>query len=116
LTFKANLLPSSVGTFCWQAAALPQRLLLQAHAGNGIVIGHAERDLTLPQAQAMLKNLQETVAAGQGNMILLRCPPAWKRELPVWGARRGDVWLMRKVKEKLDPHRLFNPGRFVDGL
>ena len=32
------------------------------------------------------------------------------------GATLADVALMRAVKEKLDPHGLFNPGRFVDGL
>src|SRR5262249_30050464 len=35
LTFKANVLPRTVATFCRRAAALPQRLMLQAHAGNG---------------------------------------------------------------------------------
>ena len=25
-------------------------------------------------------------------------------------------WLMHAVKEKLDPRRIFNPGRFVDGI
>lgn len=116
LTFKANVLPGTTSAFCWQAAELPQRLLLQAHAGDGIVIGHADSDLTLPQAQAMLKTLHDFARPGQGNVILLRCPAAWKKELPVWGMVRDDIWLMRAIKEKLDPRRLFNPGRFVDGL
>jgi FAD/FMN-containing dehydrogenase len=34
----------------------------------------------------------------------------------VWGQPRGDLGLMRQVKDQLDPRRLFNPGRFVDGL
>jgi FAD/FMN-containing dehydrogenase len=34
----------------------------------------------------------------------------------VWGLRRGDWALMRTVKQKLDPHGLFNPGRFVGGI
>src|SRR5262249_28719011 len=42
LTFRANLLPSAVAAFCQQAAELPDGLLLQAHAGSGIVIGHAD--------------------------------------------------------------------------
>jgi FAD/FMN-containing dehydrogenase len=29
----------------------------------------------------------------------------------VWGAPRGDAWLMRRVKDSLDPRGLFNPGR-----
>ena len=48
--------------------------------------------------------------------MVLRCPTAWKAVLPIWGLPRGDAWLMRTVKEKLDPRRLFNPGRFVEGI
>ena len=29
------------------------------------------------------------------------------------GAPRGDGWLMKKVKQQLDPRGVFNPGRFV---
>jgi glycolate oxidase FAD binding subunit len=63
----------------------------------------------------MLTPLRETATAAQGNLVLLRCPTAWKATLPVWGEPRDDAWLMRTVKEKLDPRRLFNPGRFVAG-
>jgi glycolate oxidase FAD binding subunit len=116
LTFQANLLPRATAEFCRAAAALPEAPLLQAHAGNGIVIGHINGPLTLERAQAMLKGLLDQAEAAHGNVILLRCPPAWKTVLPVWGRPRGDAWLMRRVKEQLDPRRLFNPGRFVDAL
>ena len=65
-------------------------------------------------AQVILKGLSERAAAARGNVVLPRCPPAWKRALPVWGTPRGDAWLMRKVKDAFDPRRLFNPGRFVE--
>lgn len=116
LTFKANLLPQATAAFCQQAAQRPEVRCLLAHAGNGIVVGHAAGDLTLERAQAMLQSLQASAVAARGNLVLLRCPPAWKKTLPVWGAPRGDVWLMREIKNKLDPHRRFNPGRFVDGI
>jgi glycolate oxidase FAD binding subunit len=116
LTFKANLLPRAVAAFCRQAAALPEALLLQAHAGSGVGVGHVAGDLTLERAQAMLRSLHAAVAAAQGNVVVLRCPTAWKAALPIWGLPRGDTWLMRTVKEKLDPRRLFNPGRFVEGI
>ena len=28
----------------------------------------------------------------------------------------ADAWLMRQVKDRMDPRRVFNPGRFVDGI
>ena len=112
LTFRANLLPSAVAAFCLQATDA-DGLLMQAHAGSGIVIGHAGGDLTAERAVAMLKGRLVTATAARGNLIVTRCPPAWKAALPVWGAPRDDAWLMRRVKDALDPRGLFNPGRFV---
>jgi glycolate oxidase FAD binding subunit len=116
LTFKANLLPSAAADFCRAADELPEGLLLHAQAGSGIVRGHVSAALTLERAQAMLKGLEDRAAAAQGNLILPQCPPQWKRQLPVWGKARGDLELMRQVKDKMDPRRLFNPGRFVGGI
>lgn len=115
LSFKANLLPSGVAGFLLAARA-SEGMTLQAHAGNGIVIGHVSGDLTLDRARTILTKLQDLAAASQGHLVVLRCPPEWKRELPVWGRPRGDAPLMRAVKERLDPRRLFNPGRYLDGL
>ncbi len=115
LAFKANLLPGAVADFCRAAEGLSGDLLLCAQAGSGIVRGHAA-GLTLEGAEAMLKALGPRAAAAQGNVVLPRCQPEWKRRLPVWGAPRGDLALMRRVKDALDPRRLFNPGRFVGGI
>jgi glycolate oxidase FAD binding subunit len=116
LSFKANLLSGAVADFCRAADELPEGLLLHAQAGSGIVRGHAGGGLTLEAAQAMLKGLTERAVAVGGNLVLPRCPPQWKRRLPVWGVPRGDLGLMRQVKEHLDPRRLFNPGRFAGGI
>ena len=116
LTFKANVLPSAVAEFCVQASRLREPLLLQAHAGNGIVIGHAAGELTAERAAALLQALRELALAGRGQVVVLSCPAGWKRQLSVWGQGRGDWAMMRAVKEKLDPRRLFNPGRFGDGI
>jgi glycolate oxidase FAD binding subunit len=113
MTIKVNLLPSAFESV---RQHLPEAWPVQCHAGNGIVIAHAPGDLTLDRAQTMLGKLQEAAAATHGNAVVLRCPPEWKKQLPIWGRPRGDIALMRAVKERLDPQRLFNPGRFVAGI
>jgi glycolate oxidase FAD binding subunit len=116
LTFKANLLPSAAADFCRHADAPPDGFLIQAHAGSGIVVGHAPTGLTEERAAVVAKELRERAAAGRGHVILTRCPTAWKGTLSVWGPPPADAWLMRAVKQQLDPQNLFNPGRFVDGI
>jgi glycolate oxidase FAD binding subunit len=112
LSFKANLLPSAVAAFCREAAKTDD-MLLQAHAGSGIVRGHFLHAPSLEPTQALLDTLHQQAAAAHGNIVLPRCPLEWKKQLPVWGRERGDRWLMRDVKQQLDPRNLFNPGRFV---
>jgi glycolate oxidase FAD binding subunit len=116
LSFKANILPRHVAALAALAASFPERLHLQMHAGNGILYGHVMGDLTLERAQTMLRSLLETATAGQGNLIVYHCPPPWRSVLPIWGAPRADAWLMRAIKQELDPRGIFNPGRFVDGI
>lgn len=112
LEFKANLLPSALAGFFQLLRDYPD-VRFRAHAGNGIVLGAMASGLTLDQAGSMLTRLRQAAVAAQGNLVVTRCPTAWKREIDLWGQPRGDWPLMRKVKQVLDPRDLFNPGRFV---
>jgi glycolate oxidase FAD binding subunit len=121
LTLKANLLPSGLADFCRAASEVGgQRSeiepLLQAHAGNGIVLGHFLGDLTHEQAEAIVTSWRTLALKCQGSVVVTRCPILWKTPGFVWGPARGDFWLMRAVKERFDPRRIFNPGRFADGI
>jgi len=110
-SFKANMLSSATADFCLRVADLIPGVQIQAHAGNGIVVGHLFNNLTVDKTREILKQIQAWATAGQGNAVVLRCPHEWKRKLPIWGVPRGDAWLMRAIREKLDPHHVFNPGR-----
>ncbi len=115
LTFKANLLPRITADFCTRADQLADGPAVHAQAGNGIVWGHAAEAATPERAAALLTQLLEW-AGPEGNVVVHHCPPAWKAALPVWGKPRADAWLMRTVKQQLDPRGLFNPSRFVEGI
>ncbi len=114
VTFKASIPPSAVVAFCQAIAAQAPSPYVRAHAGNGIVLGHWGGELTLEQAAAHLSLWRSE--AKQGTVIVQACPFAWKTSLDVWGPAPPDAWVMRQVKEMFDPHRLFNPGRFLDGI
>lgn len=113
VVFKANLLPQAVVPFCREAESLANGIALQAHAEDGVVLGQLDGELPLEQVQRLIDQLRRNAVAAQGNLVIHRCPAAWKSILQVWGSPRGDWPLMRTVKEKLDPGNLFNPGRFL---
>jgi glycolate oxidase FAD binding subunit len=115
-TFKANLLPAGTAAFYRKADRLEPRPALVAHAGNGIVVGHLPVEMGPERAKALLDDLGRTAAEWHGNLVVLRCPSEWKAVVPVWGRSTPDRALMRAVKDKMDPGRVFNPGRFVDGI
>lgn len=111
LSFKANLLPSGIAAFCQAVDRWPERLLIQAHAGNGIVLGHFPTETEPGRALDCVATLRKALAPS-GQLVVTRCLSAWKQNLDVWGPPGGDAKLMRAIKEKLDPGRNFNPGRF----
>jgi glycolate oxidase FAD binding subunit len=115
-SFKAGVLSSQTAAFCLHAAQLAPEAGLQAHAASGIVLGHVAEEGRRDQAAAVVQGLRERAASCGGYVVVTRCPPAWKDAAFVWGPPRGDWALMAAVKQKLDPRRLFNPGRLVGGL
>ncbi len=112
LTFKANLLPSRTMEFLELASR--EQISVQAHAGNGIVIGHLpDRVTTAQAAAALLTPLRKFARQYHGNLIVVNSPESWKLEIPTWGDPEPSWPLMGKLKEQLDPQDLLNRGRFI---
>jgi glycolate oxidase FAD binding subunit len=111
VSFVANLRPSTVATFV--EALDPERWSAQSHAGNGIVRAHAQGEWTLEAMTQQTKKFQALASREGGNLVLARCPTAWKESLKVWGEPRPDWVIAERVKAALDPYAAMNPGRFV---
>lgn len=114
VTFKANVAASKVCELLEHCAG--RAMILQSHAGNGIVEGRLTGVDDADEAADVLERLRDFATSAGGNLIVLRCPAGWKEQLSVWGRPRGDWELMRRIKQKLDPKGLLNPGRFIDGM
>jgi glycolate oxidase FAD binding subunit len=65
---------------------------------------------------AIVREVREVVAAGEGSVVVVEGSPELKREVDAWGPVGDSLALMRRVKERFDPAGLMNPGRFVGGI
>ena len=96
----------------WAHERFPQASL-QAHFSTGIVrVWWTEN---VPDGQA-LRELRAQARARGGFGVLERAPVAVKQEIDVWDSVSGGASVMRRLKERFDPHRILAPGRFVEGL
>ena len=99
-----------------QAAGIGSAFI--GHAGNGILTSYLlEADVakTGPLVDLIGKFTAEAVKH-DGNLVVESCPSELKAKISVWGQPRTDVVVMRRLKEKMDPFGVLNPGRFVGGL
>ena len=108
VTFRANLLPSRTIEFLQEAERIG--CALQAHTGNGIVVGHLPDSMTtVGAAKEQLARLRERARQARGNLTVVHCDAAWKTQLPLFGDFEPSWPLMQKLKRELDPSNLLNP-------
>lgn len=80
-----------------------------AHAGSGTLW------LRVPASAARETFVKLIALASEhrGHAVLAASHPSIKRDLDVWGPPPPSLSIMREIKQRFDPQRLFNPGRFV---
>jgi glycolate oxidase FAD binding subunit len=121
---RAALLPAQVATFLAEAAATARasgmRLAGCAHAGVGVVTlclvpGDGDARGTAGTVKA-LAGLREAARAAGGELVVEWAPLAVKEEVAVWDPPGPAVRLMERIKARLDPRGIMNPGRFVGAI
>ena len=94
--------------------------MLFAQAGNGVSFVHFLLEPNNTEAEDRLVLVAEKLADHcqeiGGNAIVERARPDLKKKLPVWGRSRGDLIVMKRIKEEMDPLGVCCPGRFVGGI
>ena len=111
ITLVANVRPSAVARM--SALFDPDRWMVQAHAGNGIVRAHLTETPDLETIASEIQGHRTFAVLDGGNLVLPRCPTEWKSRLKVWGEPRPDWAVCDKIKHALDTRGVMNPGRFV---
>jgi len=98
-----------------RAAGIDAAFILRA--GNGILYTHLPGDaIKAGGLVELIGRLTEESAKNDGNLVVESCPPDIKEKVDVWGRPREDRLVMRRLKEKMDPRGVLNPGRFVGGI
>lgn len=114
VTFKASLPPSRTCEFL--RLATEAGITAQAHAGNGIVVGHlSDRASTADQAIAAIKPLGDFVRSCGGHLSVLRAPEGWLKLDVVADSWAASLAWTQRLKRQLDPYNLLNPGVMAFG-
>jgi glycolate oxidase FAD binding subunit len=89
-------------------------------AGNGIIYSYiTEKTDTSAKISGLVELIGKLTAEAvrdEGNLVVESGPRELKEKVGVWGKPRPDQVLMRRLKEKMDPAGILNPGRFVGGI
>ena len=108
---KATMLPYAIAALSSDVVRLGGAAVTQA---TGIMFARFSED-NAAHALPRLYGYLET--AGDGSLTVLRAPehplPAWAN--PPSGVENAPA-LMREIKQRFDPNRILNPGRFIGGL
>ncbi len=87
-----------------------------ADPGFGIVRVFFRDDSGDDGVVQVIEDIREIARQHGGAAMVEVCPPHIKVGLDVWGEEPGSMAIMRRIKERFDPQRLLNRGRFMGRL
>ena len=92
-----------------------------SHFGNGAMtlVFYLEKPFENKTVDILTPILAELTAAASdmdGSFTIDHAPVALKERISVWGTPRNDWVMMKQIKDRFDPRRTLNPGRFINGI
>jgi len=106
LVWRAGVLPTRLGGFLSEVEE-SGGLAWQACAGDGRVRVYGTREAFAP-----LPGLREAARSAGGWLVVERAPAELKQGFDPWGLADDTAFLMRRLKQQLDPAGVFSPGRY----
>ena len=119
VTCRAHVRASELVQVVSQALALAAgsgfALAYAAHAGTGIVRFHVPAG-DEERLAWLIGSLREGSIGAGGSLIVERAAPSLKAKISVFGPLGKEFFLHKAIKERMDPIRILNPGRFLGNL
>jgi glycolate oxidase FAD binding subunit len=121
IVLKSNFVISKhielLGTYEKMAQAAGIDAAFMVRAGNGILYTYIlEKAEKVSGLAELIGKLTAEAVKYEGNLVIESCPRETKEKVSIWGQQRNDQVIMRRLKEKMDPQGVLNPGRFVGGI
>ena len=116
LRFRLALLPDRLDEACAVLARAGAERLL--HPGTGLAYARfaLEPDADAARVDRAWSAVRRAARAGGGHAVL-ESGPAWAKDVrDVFGELPEPFALLRALKQRFDPSRVLNPGRFAGGL
>ena len=122
LGVRASVMPSACPGLVESLGAIATRDGMEpavvSHPAHGTVLacwysGGEVPDSTIAELANVARSATEHAG---GRLVVEQAPVGAKSLVDVWGEPAAPIALMKKFKERYDPQRLLNPGRFVGGI
>jgi len=118
IIWRADVLPSRLGAMLTEledARGRTGELTWHAGAGDGRLRVFEDASSNTADMLTKIRRMRDAARSSGGALVIERAPLELKRELGAWGLSESAAFLMRRVKEQLDPTDIFSPGRFALG-
>ena len=121
MTASFHILSSQVGAFSrmveWTARRAGFACQVSADAALGLMTAHFAPAHEGADWLVFYADLKDKADRCGGSFIIERMPDVLRAvDMPVWSPILADFGLMARLKDALDPDRMWNPGRFVGKL